>query len=235
MYVESISYPASFLAGLFSFLSPCILPLIPAYFTFISGYSMEDLTRNANHQIRKKVIISTLAYIAGFSVVFILLGASASFLGGLVYDHINIIRTAGGILIILLGIHLTGIIHFSRLDVEKRIDLQKKPLHFFGTFLVGMAFATGWSPCIGPQLGAILIIAGSQDTVGKGMLLLSLYSAGLAVPFLMISIFIHLVLDILQKTKRILKYANIAAGILLIVLGLVLITDKFYLFTRLGY
>lgn len=196
---------------------------------------MEDLTRNANHQIRKKVIISTLAYIAGFSVVFILLGASASFLGGLVYDHINIIRTAGGILIILLGIHLTGIIHFSRLDVEKRIDLQKKPLHFFGTFLVGMAFATGWSPCIGPQLGAILIIAGSQDTVGKGMLLLSLYSAGLAVPFLMISIFIHLVLDILQKTKRILKYANIAAGILLIVLGLVLITDKFYLFTRLGY
>lgn len=196
---------------------------------------MEDLTRNANHQIRKKVIISTLAYIAGFSVVFILLGASASFLGGLVYDHINIIRTAGGILIILLGIHLTGIIHFSRLDVEKRIDLQKKPLHFFGTFLVGMAFAAGWSPCIGPQLGAILIFAGSQDTVGKGMLLLSLYSAGLAVPFLMISIFIHLVLDILQKTKRILKYANIAAGILLIVLGLVLITDKFYLFTRIGY
>ncbi|MFO8084603.1 MAG: cytochrome c biogenesis protein CcdA [Desulfobacterales bacterium] len=234
MFAESVSYSASFLAGLFSFLSPCILPLIPAYFTFITGFSLEDLTANENHQIRKKVIISTTAYVAGFSTIFILLGASASLLGSFIQDYSDIVRITGGILIILLGIHLTGIIHFGTLDVEKRIHPRKKPLHFFGTFLVGMAFAAGWSPCIGPQLGSILIIAGNQDTVAKGVVLLSFYSAGLAIPFMIISVFIHLVLDMVKKAKRILKYVNIAAGVFLIIVGLVLIADKLYLFTQLG-
>ena len=234
MFIENVSYPASFMAGLLSFLSPCILPLIPAYFTFITGFSLEDLTRSENSEIRKKVVISTIAYVTGFSVVFILLGASASFLGSLLHDYSNIIRITGGALIILMGIHLTGIVHFSTLDVEKRIHLRKKPLHFFGTFLVGMAFAAGWSPCIGPQLASILIIAGSKETVVEGVTLLGLYSAGLAIPFITISIFIHFILDIVKKAGRILKYVNITAGFILVIVGLILITDKLYLFTRIG-
>lgn len=234
MFIENVSYPAAFMAGLLSFLSPCILPLIPAYFTFITGFSLEDLTRSENPEIRKKVVISTIAYVTGFSVVFILLGASASFLGSLLHDYSNIIRITGGALIILMGIHLTGIVHFSTLDVEKRIHLRKKPLHFFGTFLVGMAFAAGWSPCIGPQLASILIIAGSKETVVEGVTLLGLYSAGLAIPFIIISIFIHFILDIVKKAGRILKYVNITAGFILVIVGLILITDKLYLFTRIG-
>jgi cytochrome c-type biogenesis protein len=234
MFAESVSYSAAFLAGIFSFLSPCILPLIPAYFTFITGYSLEDLTKTKNDQIRKRVIISTAAYISGFSLVFILMGASASFIGGLIQHYIDIIRIVGGVLIILLGIHLTGIIRFGKLDVEKRLQLRKKPLHFFGTFLVGMAFAAGWSPCIGPLLGSILILAGGRDTVGEGMLLLAIYSGGLAIPFMLISVFIHLILNFVKKASRIIKYVNPAAGILLMVMGLILIFDRLYLLTQIG-
>jgi cytochrome c-type biogenesis protein len=234
MFAESVSYSAAFLAGIFSFLSPCILPLIPAYFTFITGYSLEDLTKNKTDQIRKRVIFSTAAYISGFSLVFILMGASASFIGGLIQHYIDVIRILGGVLIILLGIHLTGIIRFGKLDVEKRLQLRKKPLHFFGTFLVGMAFAAGWSPCIGPLLGSILILAGGRDTVGEGMLLLAIYSGGLAIPFMVISVFIHLILNFVKTASRIIKYVNPAAGILLMVMGLILIFDRLYLLTQIG-
>ena len=234
MFAESVSYPAAFLAGLLSFLSPCILPLIPAYFTYISGFSLEELTESENDQIRARVVLSTLAYVCGFSLVFILLGASASLVGSFMQEYSNIIRIVGGVLIVLLGVHLTGIIHFNRLDFEKRIHLQKKPLHFFGAFMVGMAFAAGWSPCIGPLLGSILIIAGSQDTVIEGVVLLTFYSAGLAIPFVLMSVFIHFILNIVKKAARVLRYVNPAAGILLIVVGLILITDKLYLFTNIG-
>jgi cytochrome c-type biogenesis protein len=231
MFAESVSYSAAFLAGIFSFLSPCILPLIPAYFTFITGYSLDELINSETNRIRKKVIISTFAYVCGFSFVFILLGASASFLGGLIQHYLGIIRIVGGILIILLGIHLTGIIRFSRLEVEKRFHLRKKPLHFFGMFFVGMGFAAGWSPCIGPLLGSILILAGSQDTVREGIFLLALYSGGLAVPFLLISIFIHLILNFVKKASRFLKHVNRVAGIFLIIMGILLIFDRLYMLT----
>jgi cytochrome c-type biogenesis protein len=234
MFAENVSYSAAFLAGVFSFLSPCILPLIPAYFTFITGFSLDELTHRQNDRIRKKVIISTAAYVCGFSFVFVLLGASASYLGGFIQHYIDIIRIAGGVLILLFGIHLTGIFRFSKLNVEKRFHFKKKPLHFLGTFLVGMAFAAGWSPCIGPLLGSILILAGSRETVGEGMLLLALYSGGLAIPFMLISIFIHLILTFIKRASRILKYVNPAAGILLIIMGLVLIFDRLYLFTQIG-
>ena len=159
----------SFAAGLFSFFSPCILPLIPAYFTFITGYSLEELTENYDAGIRKKVILSTVSYVLGFSFIFIMLGASASYIGGFANQYSSTIRIIGGILIILFGIHLTGVFRFKGLDVEKRIHVQSKPLHFFGTFLVGMAFAAGWSPCIGPLLGSILIVAGNQGSMPGGV------------------------------------------------------------------
>ncbi len=229
MLTETMSFPAAFFEGLLSFFSPCILPLIPAYFTFITGFSLEQLTGDYNSKIRKKVVLSTVLFVLGFSFVFILLGASASYFGGLIYEYREYIRIIGGILIILLGVHLTGVIRIRSLDSEKRIHMEKKPLHFLGTFIVGMAFAAGWSPCIGPLLGSILIIAGSQDTVSQGILLLSVYSAGLAIPFVIMSIFINFLLIFIKKASRAIKYVNAVAGVLLIVVGLFLVTNKLYI------
>ncbi len=232
MLTEAVSFPAAFLAGLLSFFSPCVLPLIPAYFTFITGYSLEELTEG-NLEIRKKVILSTISFVLGFSVVFILMGGSASYLGGLIYKYKNLIRIIGGVLIIILGIHLTGVFRIRSLEFEKRIQIQKKPLHFLGTFIIGMAFGAGWSPCIGPLLGSILIVAGSQETIGQGMVLLGVYSAGLALPFVIISVFINFLLVFMKRATRVLKYVNVVAGILLILVGLVLVTNKLYLFSSL--
>lgn len=226
MFTETISYFAAFSAGLLSFFSPCILPLIPAYFTFITGASLEELTQGTNAQIRKKVMFSTLAYVFGFSVVFVLLGASASFLGGFIHTHSAWIRIGGGLLIIILGVHLTGIIRIPGLDFEKRVHLHKKPLHFMGAFLVGMAFGAGWSPCIGPLLGSILVVASSQETVFEGMVLLGIYSAGLAIPFVVIAFFINYMLAFLSRATKVLKYVNRVAGILLIIVGLLLMTNQ---------
>jgi len=232
MLTEAVSFPAAFLAGLLSFFSPCVLPLIPAYFTFITGYSLEELTEG-NIEIRKKVILSTISFVLGFSVVFILMGGSASYLGGLIYKYKNLIRIIGGVLIIILGIHLTGVFRIHSLEFEKRIQIQKKPIHFLGTFIIGMAFGAGWSPCIGPLLGSILIVAGSQETIGQGMVLLGVYSAGLALPFVIISVFINFLLVFMKRATRVLKYVNVVAGILLILVGLVLVTNKLYLFSSL--
>lgn len=229
MFTQEVTYPAAFLAGLLSFFSPCILPLIPAYFTYITGYSLEELTEGATSRVRARVIRSTLAYVIGFSLVFILMGASASFLGGVILEYKNIIRIVGGVLIIALGIHLTGLIRFAKLDIEKRVHLKKKPVHLFGNVLVGMAFGAGWSPCIGPLLGSILIVAGNQDTIGQGILLLALYSAGLAIPFLVISVFINFLIKFIRKATKFMAYLNASAGILLILVGLLLVTNKLYL------
>lgn len=228
MFTEAVSFPAAFLAGFLSFLSPCVLPLIPAYFTFITGFSLEELTENHNSEIRKKVIFSTVSFVCGFSLVFILMGASASYLGSLIYNHRQTIRIIGGVLIILMGVHLTGIIRIPGLDVEKRIHIEKKSLHFLGIFIIGMAFGAGWSPCIGPLLGSILIIAGTQETVRQGIALLAIYSAGLALPFIILSVFIHLLLKVIKKASRFSQFVNAAAGILLIIVGLILVTNKLY-------
>ena len=229
MLTESISFPAAFIAGLLSFFSPCILPLIPGYFTFITGFSLDRLIHDEHAEIRRKVVLSTLLFVLGFSFVFMLMGASASYLGGLFYQYRKLIRIAGGILIIVLGIHLTGLIRIPGLDLEKRIQLDKKPVHFFGTILIGMAFGAGWSPCIGPLLGSILIVAGSQETVWQGMLLLGVYSAGLAIPFIIMSVFINYVLVFIKKAGKTMRYINAVAGILLIVMGLFLVTNKLYI------
>jgi cytochrome c-type biogenesis protein len=231
MFTQTVSFPAAFVAGLLSFFSPCVLPLIPAYFTFITGFSIEELTEKYNSEIRKKVFLSTFLFVLGFSLVFILMGASASYLGGLMYTYKKFIRIIGGILIIILGIHLTGLIRIPGLDFEKRITLEKKPLHFFGTLIIGMAFGAGWSPCIGPLLGSILIIAGSQETVWQGVVLLGIYSAGLAIPFIIISIFINFLLIFIKKASKVLKYVNVVAGVVLIVVGLILVSNKLYVFS----
>ena len=246
MFTESISYSAALIAGLLSFFSPCIFPLIPAYFTFITGLSLDELTEARQTRIRAqiilgskpdfeklngvgirtRVVLSTLSYVLGFSLVFILMGASASFIGGAIFKYRDWIRIIGGVAIILFGIHMTGLFRFRFLEFERRLNIQKKPLHFLGTFVVGMAFGAGWSPCIGPLLGSILIVAGNQDTVGQGIGLLSVYAAGLAIPFLVISIFVDSLLTLIKKVSWSIKYINMTAGALLVILGLLLLSNK---------
>ena len=226
MLTETITFPAALFAGLLSFFSPCVLPLLPAYFSFITGLSLDELTENRKEN-RQKVILSTLFYVAGFSFVFILLGASASFLGGLARDWAWILRYFGSAVIIIFGLHLIGVINIQALQFEKRFHVQEKPIHLMGTFFIGMAFAAGWSPCIGPILTSILFLAGSQETVAQGTLLLTVFSAGLALPFIILSFFIHSILGFMKKTRKLIRVINVGSGALLIGIGLLLITGKF--------
>jgi cytochrome c-type biogenesis protein len=209
-----------------SFFSPCVLPLIPSYFSFICGYSIEELTNENVPFIGGRVLISTLFFVCGFSFVFILMGASASVLGNLFFTYKGPVRIIGGVVIILLGIHLTGLFRFRALDFEKRFHIKKRPLQIFGSFLIGMAFAAGWSPCIGPLLGAILILAGNQETIGQGVALLGIYSLGLAIPFILFSIGINYMFLFITKVKKVLKYLNPVAGMILIIVGFLLVTNN---------
>ncbi len=226
MFSETITFPAALAAGLLSFFSPCVLPLIPAYFSFITGLSLDELTSDTK-AIRTKVLLSTLAYVAGFSCIFILLGASASFLGQLASQYSWILRYVGSAIILIFGLHLLGVINIKTLQFEKRIHVREKPLHLLGVFAIGMAFGAGWSPCIGPMLGTILIVAGNQDTILKGILLLATYSAGMALPFILISIFIQSMVGFMKKMTKAIVIINKAAGILLIAIAILLLLDKF--------
>ena len=232
MFTENITYSAALVAGLLSFFSPCILPLIPAYFSFITGLTLDELTQDKK-EVRQKVILSTLFYVAGFSFIFILFGASASFLGGVASQYSWVVRYLGGGIILVFGLHLLGIINIKGFNFEKKIHVKEKPMHLMGVFVIGMAFGAGWSPCIGPLLGSILIVAGNQDTILKGVSLLAVYSAGLAIPFIIISFFINSILGIMKRATRFIGALNKASGILLIVIGLLLIFDKFRLLATL--
>jgi len=223
---EEIAFTAAFTAGLLSFLSPCILPLVPSYFSFITGISVDNLTQTADGASRRKIIMSTSAFVLGFSVIFILLGATAAFFSGLIYEASAYLRIVGGIMIIVLGLHLLGILRIRALNMDKRIHLNKKPVHFVGALVIGMAFAAGWSPCIGPLLGSVLILAANQDTVSRGMGLLTVYSAGLALPFMLLSVGIHYMLRFVRRASKAVRYINMIAGVLLIITGLLLMTDS---------
>jgi cytochrome c-type biogenesis protein len=228
MFGQTVSYNAAFIAGLLSFFSPCILPLIPAYFTFITGLSLDELTENAK-ETRRKVILSTLFYVAGFSFVFIMMGATASYFGNLLFEYSWVVRYLGGSIIIVFSLHLLGIINIKGLNFEKRFHVKEKPFHLMGVFVIGMAFGAGWSPCIGPILGSILIVASNQETIYNGMLLLSLYSLGIAIPFIIISIFVTRIVETIKRATKFIIYINKATGVLLFIVGVLLITDKFKL------
>jgi len=229
----------AFSAGLLSYFSPCVLPLIPSYLTYISGLSFAELkATDVGKKVRLTVVLHSLAFIAGFSAVFITLGALAGFASSSFQAHLReglgIIEKIGGVLIFLFGIHLSGIFHFGVLLGEKRVHIRNKPTGFIGTFLVGVAFAAGWTPCIGPILGAILAIAASSSGgVGRGVLLLSCYSAGLGVPFLLSGILFHAFLGFFERFKKYIRVVEIVTGVLLMIAGVLLFFDQF---TRLsGY
>ena len=231
MFAQEVTYTATFVTGLLSFLSPCVLPLIPAYFSFITGMSLEELTRNDNQGTRRKLVLATLLYVLGFSSVFIAMGGAVSLLGNQMEEYKDIIRLVGGTIIILFGVHLAGILRIPAFDYEKKFHVRTRPLHFLGVFLVGMAFGAGWSPCIGPLLGSILALAAGEGSVGKGMVLLSVYSLGLAIPFLVLSVFIDRMLSFIKKARQWIRFATVTAGVLMIVMGLLLVLDKLSLTT----
>lgn len=224
---DNISYFGAFIAGLLSFLSPCVLPLIPSFITYITGLSFADLqAEHPTHKVREQTIIHTLLFIAGFTVVFVLLGASATFVGGFLQEHMNMIRRVGGILIIVFGIHVSGLVPIHLLLGEKRVTLHRKPAGFLGSFLVGLAFAAGWTPCIGPILASILMVAATEETVYKGIALLLMYSLGLAIPFFVASLAMHQFMVFFNRFKKHIRVMEVITGVFLVVVGIMIFSNS---------
>ena len=221
---ESIGITIVFTAGVLSFLSPCVLPLVPSYLSFVTGMSLEDLQEGFD---RRKVLVHSLLFVTGFTLIFVLLGASASFMGRFLNYYSDWIARIGGIIIIILGLHLMGAFKLTPLMREKRVHLGNKPAGYVGTVAVGFAFGAGWTPCIGPVLGAVLTMAASQESLGQGTMLLFVYSMGLAIPFILAALALERFLTAFSRFRRFLPAVQIAAGALLVLLGILLVTGSF--------
>jgi cytochrome c-type biogenesis protein len=232
--MKDISFPLAFLAGILSFLSPCVLPLIPSYVSFITGISFKDLTVGVDRKnIRHLTMKNSFAFIAGFSSVFIGLGISSSAIGGVLFQYMDMIRIIGGVLVIIFGFFIAGFLKLDFLMKEKKIRLGGKPAGYIGTFIVGMTFAAGWSPCIGPILGAILVYAGSKGSALYGFQLLAVYSLGMAIPFFLSALAINVFLSYSPKIAKFMRVIMIISGLLLIIFGILLLTDQIRTLSRL--
>lgn len=231
MFTVQVSVFAAFIAGLLSFLSPCVLPLVPAYISFMSGVSLEDLKQGDRKTVLPKTITTSFAFIFGFSVVFVLLGATATALGKFLLDKIVLISQIAGLLVILIGLHFLGLFQKSLqfLNYEKRFHVKNIQVGVVSAFVVGLAFAFGWTPCVGPILGPILILAGGQKTVWQGIFLLSVYSLGLGVPFFLTAIATQQFLNLFNTVKQHFKILEIISGIFLIFIGALMMLGKFSL------
>lgn len=220
--MAEFSYLVAFTAGILSFLSPCVLPLVPSYIGFLTGLSLDEMKSR-----RRIAFTHAVLFVLGFTLVFMLLGATATALGRTLVVHKVWLQRIGGVLIILFGLVCLGVIRFGALLQDKRMHLQDKPLGYLGSVLVGMAFAAGWTPCIGPILGGILGMASASDTFSRGMLLLGAYSAGLAVPFLIAAWAVDRFIGWFQKFRPYLPWVMRVSGILLIFVGVLLVTGQF--------
>ena len=225
---QQISVLVAFLAGLLSFFSPCILPLIPVYLCFITGLSINELKKVEENKERTKKILKDISlFILGFSIVFVTLGASASSIGELIVKSQKILETIGGIVILTFGLHIIGLFEIKFLEYEKRIHLKNKPMLFgFGSLLIGMTFAVGWTPCIGPILGSILTLAATKKTLSQGVLLLSGYSLGLALPFLLAGLAVNSILKLFAKLGKYLRVISLSTGAVLIVVGILVLFGR---------
>jgi cytochrome c-type biogenesis protein len=224
---SNITYWIAFTAGILSFASPCVLPLIPSYLTYITGLSFKQLeTEHPGAKIRLTIILHSLCFILGFSVVFVLLGAIAGIASSkfqlYLREGLEWLEMVGGLLIFLFGVHITGLFHFGVLLGEKRVQLHKKPSGFIGTFVVGIAFAAGWTPCIGPILASILMVAATSGQVGEGVGLLAVYSLGLGVPFLLAGLLFHQFLVAFNRFRKYIRLVEIGTGVMLMAVGIML-------------
>ncbi|HLC17862.1 MAG TPA: cytochrome c biogenesis protein CcdA [Thermodesulfobacteriota bacterium] len=223
-----VSIPLAFLGGILSFISPCVLPLVPSYISFVTGISFEELTGENAGDLKKVILANSLMFVLGFSTVFVvILGASAQLFGSVFMEYQEVIRKIGGLVIILLGIHIIGVINFNILQRDKRLHFfREKPSGLLGSFLVGIGFAAGWTPCIGPILSAIFAVAATSDSPWSGMQLFIAYSLGLAIPFMLTSLGINTFLHHFNKLKRHMRIVSIVTGVFLIITGALIFSNS---------
>ncbi len=224
----------AFAAGLLSFVSPCVLPLVPSYVTYITGLTLEELTSETERaRVRGVIIVNSLLFIAGFSAVFIAFGASASLIGQLLMTYQEVIRKLGGVLIVVFGLYVMGVLKIKFLMSEMRVHLQRRPAGYVGSFLVGVAFAAGWTPCVGPILGTILLYASTTDSMLTGVKLLASYSLGIALPLFVTALAVDSFLNYFKKVRAYMYGISIASGVFLILVGVMIYTNSLTLLTSL--
>lgn len=229
MFANDVSLSIAFGAGFLSFFSPCILPMIPAYIMYITGASVEsDVTRK-----RILALTRTLAFILGFTIIFVIMGSSATLIGKVFIRNKDIFSKISGLVIIVFGLNMMGIINLRFMNLEKRVAAPKKIVNWFSSMLMGMAFAAGWTPCFGPVLASILIYAGGANTISKGVILLLVYSIGMGVPFILTALFINEFDKLLARTDKYLKYIPKISGIIMVIFGLLVFFNKIIDISRL--
>ena len=224
---QPLGVVVAFSAGLFSFLSPCVLPLFPSYLSFVTGMSVSDLTADLTAATRRRVMLHSIAFVVGFSLVFVSLGASFSVAGQALLDYRDVIRRVGGVLIVVFGFYIAGFLKLAFLGRTQQWQLREKPAGYLGSLLVGITFAIGWTPCVGPILGAILSLAGTADTVQRGISLLVAYSAGLGLPFLLSGLALGSFLKFFKRYRPFIPVVERGAGVLLIVVGVLVVTNYY--------
>lgn len=223
-----ISYAGAAGAGLISFLSPCVLPLVPAYLCFVAGTTLDRLvaSEGVDPALTRRVFVSALAFVIGFSTVFVLMGASASALNRLIVENLDIIGKIAGAVIVLFGLHYMGLLKIPLLYREARINTTERPTSLIGAYVIGLAFAFGWTPCVGPILATILTVAASREQLGYGISLLAAYALGLGIPFLLAALAVKPFMRFMQKFRRHLHKVEIIAGALLVVTGILIFTNS---------
>lgn len=231
--ISQVSLFAAFSAGLLSFISPCVLPLVPSYLSYITGLSVENLAKvEERERFKSAIMLNALLFIAGFSTVFIAFGASASLIGQVLYEYQDVIRKVGGVLIIIFGLYLLGILKLNFLMSERRLlHFESRPVGYVGSYLIGTAFAAGWTPCVGPVLGTILAYASTTESMSGGVMLLSAYSFGLGLPFFLTAFGMDTFLSYFKSLRTYLGGVSFVSGILLILVGIMIFTDSVTRFT----
>ncbi len=231
--ITQVSLFAAFSAGLLSFISPCVLPLVPSYLSYITGLSVENLAKvEERERFKSAILFNALLFIAGFSTVFIAFGASASLIGQVLYEYQDLIRKIGGILIIIFGLYLLGILKLDIFMTERRLmHFESRPAGYIGSYLIGTAFAAGWTPCVGPVLGTILAYASTTESMSGGVMLLSAYSFGLGLPFFLAAFGMDTFLSYFKNLRKYLGGVSFVSGALLILVGIMIFTDSVTLFT----
>ena len=222
----TVEIPTAILAGFLSFISPCVLPLIPGYLSFISGVSIDELSsKERSREHLAKVVINTIFFVVGFSLVFVTLGATATFVGEALQKYLPLFNKVAGALVFLFGLHVAGVFKIKALNYEKRFQSRGKKMGVLGSLVIGIAFAFGWTPCIGPILGSILTLAAQQNSVNNGIILLLFYSAGLGVPFILTAVLFNYLIGTFGFIKRHFRAVEIISGALLMLIGILIFFD----------
>ncbi len=225
--MNEVTYPLAFIAGVVSFLSPCVLPIVPSYLSLITGMSFEDLTANGDlASVRAKTLLNAGLFVLGFSTVFVLMGAAFSYAGQMLLEYQNWLRMAGGMLVITLGLFFSGVLKLDFLMRERKLAMRVRQAGPVGTFFTGIGFAAGWTPCIGPILGTILMVSSTQGSTTAGTGLLLAYSAGLALPFLAAALAFNTFLSHSKKLFGYMRYIKVGGGVILIIFGVLMLTDN---------